>query len=119
MQPVLKIGLVFGIFFAINVFYLFQTDPDELDGIPVLKDVVAFVRQVTDGFIGSADEHHESRAGKQSDQETRSSVNKDSSNDKTTHVYQEQKDDEALRNKRVVKQSKHQEDPGNKDIKGT
>ena len=119
MQPVLKIGLVLGIFFAINVFYLLQTDINELEGIPVLKEVVAFVRQVTDGFVKSADEHHESRAGKQSNQETRSSVNKDGANDKTTHVYQEQKDDEALRNKRVVRQSKHEDDSRSKDVKET
>ena len=119
MQLILKIGLVLGTFLAINVFYLLQTDTDELDGIPVLKDVVEFVRQVTDGFIRSADEKHESRASKQSNQETRSSVNKDGANDKTTHGYQEQKDDEALRDKRVVKESKHEEDTTNKNIKET
>ena len=119
MQLVLKTGLVLGIFLAINVFHLLQTDTDELDGIPVLKDVVEFVRQVTDGFIRSADEKHESRASKQSNQETRSSVNKDGANDKTTHEYQEQKDDEALRDEKVVKQSKHEEDTRNKNIKET
>ena len=117
MQLILKIGLVLGIFLAINVFYLLQTDTNELDGIPILKDVVAFVHQVTDGFIRSADEKHESRASKQSNQET--SVNKDGANDKTTHGYQEQKDDEALRDKRVVKESKYEEDTTNKNIKET
>ena len=115
MQAVLKIGLVLGIFFAINVFYLLQTDTHELDGIPILKDAVAFVRHLTDGFVRSPDEKHDSRAGKQSDQETRSSVNKDA-DDKTTH--QEQKYDDA-RDKRVVKPSKHEENTRNKQKKET
>ena len=104
MQALLKVGLVLGIFFSINVFYLLHTDSKELEVIPILKDVVAFVRTLKDGLI--AEEKDDSHASKQSDhhsRESKSSVNKDSANERQVHTKPKQSTEKNQRKEQKAK----------------
>ena len=111
MQALLKVGLIVGIFLSIDMFYLLQSESDEFEGIPVLKDVVSFVSKLKDSLIaGEKDVRHTSKQSDHHSQETRLSVNKDSANERQVHTQQEQKVEKPVKSKRVEKATKDTSD---------
>lgn len=100
MQALLKVGLILGIFLSANVYYLLQTDINELEGIPVLADIVSYLHRLKGVLI--TENSHPSKATDHQSKETVSSLNKDSGTEQTNEQphgkHSETSQEERLKN---------------------